>query len=140
MSDAKPLNWTPTLGIGYSVIRRDDGGMHFTFTDVDHDTLAHWRDFAMDHLMDADGLTRNLYDLRQVGEITPAAVNFAVEANSDPSARNIRLAVVLASPDVANGIREIAALSSAPGGSEIKLFTDIDEAEEWLSQPLNSMV
>ncbi|HLF89292.1 MAG TPA: hypothetical protein VI451_10125 [Anaerolineales bacterium] len=136
----KPLNWTPTPGIGYTVARRTDGGMQLTFTDVSHETLLHWRDFAMQHLEDSDQLTRNLYDLAQVEEITEEAIQFAVEANSDPSTRNIRLAVVVANEQVREGILEIAALSTSPGGgSNMKLFTDIDEAETWLSRPLDTM-
>ncbi len=140
MSDLKPLKWKPTPGIGYSVVRRPDGGMHITFRDVSQQTLEHWREFALQHLLEADRLTRNLYDLRQVTKIPAQAVRFAIEANSDPAARNIRLAVVVANPGVEKAIREIAALSEAPGGSEIKLFTDMQEAEDWLSRPLNSMV
>ena len=136
----KPLNWTPTPGIGYTVTRRHDGGMQLTFTDVSHDTLLHWRDFAMQHLEDSDQLTRNLYDLRQVEEITKEAIQFAVEANSDPSTRNIRLAVVVANEQVREGILEIAALTTSPGGgSNLKLFADINEAESWLSRPLDTM-
>jgi hypothetical protein len=94
----------------------------------------------MQHLEDSNQLTRNLYDLRQVKEITHEAVQFAVEANSDPSTRNIRLAVVVATEKVREGILEIAALSTSPGGgSNLKLFADINEAEEWLSRPLDTM-
>jgi hypothetical protein len=139
-SQAKPLKWTPTPGIGYTVARRADGGMQLTFTDVSHTTLMHWRDFALEHLEDSNQLTRNLYDLRQVKEITQEAVQFAVEANSDPSTRNIRLAVVVANEKVRDGILEIAALSTSPGGgSNMKLFTDMEEAEAWLSRPLDTM-
>ncbi|GAB4579266.1 MAG: hypothetical protein Fur0022_20040 [Anaerolineales bacterium] len=140
-SAVKPLNWTPTPGIGYTVARRADGGMQLTFTDVSHKTLMHWRDFALEHLEDSNQLTRNLYDLRQVKEITQEAVQFAVEANSDPSTRNIRLAVVVANEKVRQGILEIAALSTSPGGgSNMKLFADMDEAEAWLSLPLDTMI
>ena len=136
----KPLKWTPTPDIGYTVTRRADGGMQLTFTDVSHKTLAHWRNFALQHLEDSDQLTRNLYDLRQVKEITQETVQFAVEANSDPSTRNIRLAVVVANEKVRDRILEIAALSTSPGGgSNLKLFTNLDEAEEWLSRPLDTM-
>jgi len=139
-SEAKPLNWTPAPGIGYTVARRTDGGMQLTFTDVSHKTLMHWRDFAIEHLEESNQLTRNLYDLRQVKEITQEAVLFAVEANSDPSTRNIRLAVVVANEKVREGILAIAALSASPGGgSNLKLFSDMDEAEEWLSRPLDTM-
>jgi len=139
-SQVKPLHWEPVPEIGYSVARRADGGMQLTFTDVSHKTLMHWRDFAMQHLEDSDQLTRNLYDLRQVKEITQEAIQFAVEANSDPSTRNIRLAVVVANEKVRDGILEIAALSTSPGGgSNLKLFADVDEAEEWLSHPLDTM-
>jgi len=143
MSDVelKPLYWTPEPGIGYDVTRRSDGGMQITFSDVSRETIRHWREFALEHLYDSDRLTRNLYDLRKISEIPEDAIHFAMEANSDPSARNIRLAVVVASAEVRNAILEIAASTPAPGGgAEIRLFTDIGRAEEWLARPLNSMV
>ena len=139
-TEQKPLKWEPAPGIGYTVQRRADGGMNLTFTSMDRETLTHWREFALDHLIDSDRQTRNLYDLRQVSDIPEEAINMAVEANSDPSTRNIRLAVVVANETVREGIMEIAALSIAPGGgATIKLFTDLDEAEAWLARPLESM-
>jgi len=140
-TQSKPLNWTPTPGIGYTAARRPDGGLQLTFTNLDSETLRHWREFALDHLLNSDSLTRNLYDLRQVKRIPPEAINLAVEANSDPSARNIRLAVVVVNEAVRDAILEIAALSTSPGGgTSMKLFTSIEAAEEWLSRPLDSMV
>ncbi len=137
----KPLNWEPSPGIGYRVERRRDGGLNVIFTDLNHETLLHWREFALDHLIDSDRQTRNLYDLRQVESIPAEAVNLAVEANSDPSSRNIRLAVVVANEKVRQAVTEIAALSTAPGGgTNLKLFTNIDQAEEWLTRPLDTMV
>jgi hypothetical protein len=139
--DIKPLNWEPTPGIGYLVERRSDGGMNITFSDLNKATLMHWREFALEHLIDSDRMTRNLYDLRAVMDIPAEAVNLAVEANSDPATRNIRLAVVVANETVRKAVLDIAALSTAPGGgSNLQLFTDLDEAEEWLSRPLNTMV
>ena len=140
MTDVKPLNWKPVPGLGYTVVRRADGGMHYTFTDLDDKTIQHWQDFAHTHLLDADRLTRNLYDLRQVEEVPESAIRVAVEVNSDPSARMIRLAVVVASEAVANAIRKIAALALTESAAAMKIFTDIDEAEEWLSRPLDQIV
>jgi hypothetical protein len=140
MTDVKPLNWEPVPGLGYNVERRADGGMHYTFTELDDKTIQHWQDFAHDHLLDADRLTRNLYDLRQVKDVPESAIRVAVEVNSDPSARKIRLAVVVASEAVANAIRKIAALASTESAAAMKIFTDIDEAEEWLSRPLDQIV
>jgi hypothetical protein len=65
MTESKPLNWSPTANVGYSVIRRGDGGMTLTFTDLSDATLAHWHEFALAHLLEADRRTRNLYDLRR---------------------------------------------------------------------------
>ena len=110
----KPLNWEPTPGIGYTVSRRVDGGMHYTFTDLSHDTLVHWHEFAMEHLLDSDRLTTNLYDLREVHEITQEAIDYAIEVNSDPSARNIRLAVVVKDEEVRQAIEKIPSLTT-PG-------------------------
>lgn len=139
MSDPKPLNWTSEPGVGYSVIRRGDGGMTLTFTDLSDTTLAHWHQFALDHLMDADRRTRNLYDLRAVPEVPEKAIRMAVEANSDPSARQIRVAVVVASQAVADGIRKVAALAGTESASAMKIFTDINEAEAWLARPLDKI-
>jgi hypothetical protein len=134
-SDPKPLNWTPDPDIGYTVVRRPDGGMHYTFTDLNPATLVHWRKFALEHLLDSDRLTRNLYDLRQVEEVSEEAINYALEVSQDPSTRNIRLAVVVANEKVRQAVEEIAALAN-PGGIEMAIFTDINAAEAWLSRPL----
>ena len=111
MPDLKPLNWSPAPGIGYSVVRRPDGGMQFTFSDVSPATVKHWRNFSIQHLYDSDRLTRNLYDLRQLTEISEEAIRVALEVNSDPSARNIRLAVVVANEKVRQAILKIADLT-----------------------------
>jgi hypothetical protein len=135
----KPLNWEPTPGIGYTVVRRPDGGMHYTFTDLSHETLVHWHEFAVDHLIDSDRLTTNLYDLREVQEVTEEAVDYAIEVNSDPSARNIRLAVVVKNEAVREAIVKIPSLTTT-GGVELKVFTNIAEAEDWLGRPLTLIV
>ena len=139
MNQLKPLNWTPKPGVGFTVVRREDGGMTLTFTDLTDSTLNEWRDFAMEHLLGADRRTRNLYDLRAVREIPEKAIRMAVEANSDPSARNIRLAAVVADERVAEAIRDVAALALPTSASSIKIFTDIDEAEDWLARPLDQI-
>jgi hypothetical protein len=135
----KPLNWNPDPDIGYTVVRRSDGGMHYTFTDVEPATLKHWRTFALEHLLNADRLTRNLYDVRQVEHIPAEAIQYAIEVNSDPSARNIRLAVVVAGDEVRQAIQEIDYLTT-PSGVEMAIFTDLDEAEAWLDRPLTLLV
>ena len=139
MTVSKPLNWTPTAGVGYSVIRRGDGGMTLTFTDLSDATLAHWHDFALEHLFGADRRTRNLYDLRAVKEIPEKAIRMAVDANSDPSARNIRVAVVVADQSVADAVRRVAAQADAGSASAMKIFSDINEAEAWLARPLDQI-
>jgi hypothetical protein len=139
MNQIKPLNWTPKPGVGFTVVRREDGGMTLTFTDLTDVTLNEWRDFAMEHLLGVDRRTRNLYDLRAVKEIPEKAIRMAVEANSDPSARNIRVAVVLADEQVAEAIRDVAALALPTAASALKIFTDMDEAEAWLARPLDQI-
>jgi hypothetical protein len=139
MNQSKPLNWTPQPGVGMTVSRRTDGGMNLTFTDTSEATVKAWHDFALDHLLGSDRFTRNLYDLRQVRDISESAVRTAVEVNSDPSARNIRLAVVVGSEAAANSIREIAALALPQTSAAVKIFTDIGEAEVWLSRPLDTI-
>ncbi len=139
MTEPKPLNWTPTPGVGYSVVRRGDGGMTLTFTDLSATTLKHWREFALEHLFGADRRTRNLYDLRAVKEIPETAIRMAVEANSDPSARNIRVAVVVADEKVAKAVREVASLALPETAAALKLFSDINAAEAWLARPLDQI-
>lgn len=139
MTEIKPLNWTPKPGVGFSVVRREDGGMNLTFTDLSDSTLNDWRGFALDHLLGSDRRTRNLYDLRAVREIPEKAIRAAVEANSDPSARNIRVAVVVADEKVAQAVRNVAALALAGTASALKIFSDIDEAEAWLARSLDQI-
>ncbi|MEJ2600453.1 MAG: hypothetical protein P8Z00_19110 [Anaerolineales bacterium] len=134
----RPLNWQPDPDIGYQVIRRLDGGMHYTFTDVSHQTLAHWREFALEHLLNSDRLTRNLYDLRQLENIPHEAIQYALEISSDPSARHVRTAVVVANLETLQAVEEIFALT-IPGGVEMAIFTDLDEAEAWLDRPLTQL-
>ncbi len=140
MIDPKPLHWKPEPGIGYSVVRRPDGGMTLTFTDLSDATIQHWHDFALDHLLGMDRLTRNLYDLRQVKDIPAKAVHTAIEVNSDPAARNIRVAVLVNTEKVANAIKEMYYESFPETSAAIKIFSDMDEAEAWLSRPLDQMV
>jgi len=140
MSVPKPLHWNSSPGIGYTVIRRPDGGMTLTFTDLSEATLENWREFALEHLLSSDRLTRNLYDLRQVTDIPEKAIHTAIEVNSDPAARYIRLAVVVNNEKVANAIREIYYAVVPETSAAIKIFTDPDTAEAWLSRPLDQMV
>ena len=140
MTETKPLYWKPEPGIGYSVQRRSDGGMTITVTDLSDATIQHWHDFALEHLLGMDRLTRNMYDLRQVKEIPDKAVHAAIEVNSDPAARNIRVAVVVNSEKVANAVRELYYQSLPETSAAIKIFTDMDAAEAWLSRPLDQMV
>jgi hypothetical protein len=139
MTEVKPLNWTQKPGVGFTVVRREDGGMNLTFTDLSDATLNDWRNFALDHLLGSDRRTRNLYDLRAVQEIPEKAIRAAVEANSDPSARNIRVAVVVADDKVAEAVRNVAALALAGSASAMKIFSDIDEAETWLARSLDQI-
>jgi hypothetical protein len=131
----KPLNWEPAPGVGYTVTRRPDGGMHYIFTDTSDVTVKHWREFGIQHLFDSDRLTTNLYDLRQLEDISDEAIKVALELNSDPSVRNIRLAVVVSNDRVRRGLREIDALS-AGSGVEMGIFEDLDAAQDWLDRPL----
>ncbi|MCC6259980.1 MAG: hypothetical protein IT311_03865 [Anaerolineales bacterium] len=139
MTESKPLNWTAETKVGYSVIRRGDGGMTLTFTDLSENTIQHWHTFALEHLLGSDRRTRNLYDLRAVKEIPESAIRLAVDANSDPSARNVRVAVVVANQAIADGIRKVAALAETGLASALKIFTDINEAEAWLARPLDQL-
>ncbi|MGD8753344.1 MAG: STAS/SEC14 domain-containing protein [Anaerolineales bacterium] len=137
--EEKPLNWKPDPNVGYSVTRRADGGMNLTFTDAKKETLQHWHEFASEHLLGSDRLTRNLYDLRQVEEISEDAIQIAIELNADPSSRNIRLAVVVSTERVKLAMQNIADLTPA-GGVRMAIFEEIDQAEAWLSRPMELMV
>jgi hypothetical protein len=140
MTEPKPLYWQPSPGIGFTVVRRPDGGMTLTFTDLSDATIQNWREFALEHLLGSDRLTRNLYDLSQVSAIPEKAIRIAIEVNSDPAARNIRLAVVVNSEKVANAIREIYYAVVPETSAAIKIFTGLKLAEDWLSRPLDQMV
>jgi hypothetical protein len=139
MIEPKPLYWKPAPEIGYFVLRRPDGGMAVTFTDLSDATIQHWHDFALEHLLNADRLTRNLYDLRQIKEIPEKAIHTAIEVNSDPAARNIRLAVVVNDDKLANAVREIYYAAAPETSAAIKIFSDMDAAETWLSRPLDQL-
>ena len=139
MTDQKPLFFKPDPAVGFTAERREDGGMNLTFRDVSHETIGHWSAFSEEHLLGSDRLVRNLYDLSQVERISEEAVQVAVTLNSDPSTRNIRLAVVVANDKVRNAIQKVADLTPA-GGARMGIFTDRDEAEAWLSRPIESMV
>jgi hypothetical protein len=140
MNETKPLNWKPKPGVGYTVVRRPDGGMTFTFTEITDTTLQHWREFSLEHLFASDRLTRNLYDLRKVKDIPEQAIHTAIEVNSDPAARNIRVAVVVNNQKVADAIRKLYYESEPESSSAIKIFTDIEAAESWLSRPLDHLI
>jgi hypothetical protein len=137
--EIKPLNWTPEPGIGYTVERRVDGGMHLTFSDVTLKTLNHWRDFSLQHLYNSDRLTRNLYDLRKISYLPEVAVQIALEVISDPATRNIKLAVIVSNEQVKQAVQRIADLTPTPS-IEMRLFTELSEAEAWLKRPLTLIV
>ena len=137
--EPKPLKYVPGPEEGFSVTRRPDGGMHVVFKEISHQTLKRWREFALAHLEDSDRLTTNLYDLRQIEDLPEEAIQYAVEVNTDPSVRNIHLAVVVANERVRKALQEIDALSTGYG-VEMAIFTDIKEAETWLNRPLTLVV
>ncbi|MBN1667959.1 MAG: STAS/SEC14 domain-containing protein [Anaerolineales bacterium] len=139
MTDPKPLFFEPDPAVGFTAERREDGGMNLIFKDITHDTLEHWHKFAEDHLLGSDRLVRNLYDLRQVDRISEEAIRMAVELNSDPSTRNIRLAVVVSNENMHQAIQKVADLTPA-GGTRMAIFSTLEEAEAWLSRPMESMV
>jgi hypothetical protein len=139
MDALKALNWIQKPGIGYTVARRADGGMNLTFTDFSENTVADWREFAFEHLMGSDRLTRNLYDLREVREIPEKAIKMAVEVNSDPSTRNLRVAVLVASESARQAIKDVAA-GAVGSGAAIRIFTSLAEAENWLMKSMDQIV
>jgi hypothetical protein len=139
MDMLRSLNWQPKPGIGYSVARRADGGMNLTFTDLKDATLADWREFAFEHLLGSDRLTRNLYDLRDVQDISQKAIKMAVEVNSDPSTRNLRVAVLVASEAARDAILNVAA-GAVGSGAAIRIFTSMAEAETWLLKSMDQII
>ena len=139
MNALKPLNWKQKPEVGYTVARRADGGMNLTFTDLAENTMADWREFALEHLMGSDRLTRNLYDLREVQDIPEKAIKMAVEVNSDPSTRNLRVAVLVASESARQAIMDVAA-GVVGSGAAIRIFTSMAEAESWLMRATEQIV
>jgi len=139
MNALKPLNWKQKPDVGYTVARRADGGMNLTFTDLAENTMADWREFALEHLMGSDRLTRNLYDLREVQDIPEKAIKMAVEVNSDPSTRNLRVAVLVASESARQAIMDVAA-GVVGSGAAIRIFTSMAEAESWLMRATEQIV
>jgi hypothetical protein len=135
----KALNWNQKPGIGYTVARRADGGMNLTFTDFSERTVADWREFAFEHLMGSDRLTRNLYDLSHVAEIPEKAIKMAVEVNSDPSTRNLRVAVLVATEKARKAIMDVAA-GAVGSGAAIRVFTNLTEAENWLMKSMEQII
>jgi hypothetical protein len=113
--------------------------MNLIFKNASPQTLEHWYNFATEHLLGSDRLTRNMYDLRQVEDVPEEAVQIAVELNNDPSARNIRLAAVVDNDNVREAMQRIADLTPV-GGVRMAIFDNVDEAEAWLSRPIESMV
>lgn len=136
----KPLFWEPEPDLGYAVERRPDGGMNITVWRIDEHTLEHWRRFAETHELYSDRLTRNLYDLRALEDFPEEAIQYAVEVNSDPAARRLRVAVLVSNDKVRKAVERIIALTAPEGGAEIRIFTDPDEAEAWLARPLEDML
>ena len=139
MSDPKPLYFTSDPTIGFTAERRPDGGMNLTFKDINPDTLNHWREFAEEHLLGSDRLVRNLYDLQQVDNLSERAIQIAVELNSDPSTRHIRLAVVVKDDAIRKMVQKISDQTPV-GGARIEIFTDRDKAEGWLMRPIESLI
>jgi hypothetical protein len=137
--EPKPLEDAPGPEAGFTVTRRADGGMAFQFTNISKQTLQRWREFSLAHLENSDRLTTNLYDLRHIDQIPEEAVRYALEVNSDPAVRNIRLAVVVATEQVRDALLEIDALS-AGYGVEMEVFTSLEAAETWLNRPLTLLV
>jgi len=54
MTNLKPLNWNAKPGVGLNIVRRADGGMTLTFSDLSEATLRDWHDFALEHLLGSD--------------------------------------------------------------------------------------
>ncbi len=134
----KPVYWQPDPRAGYKVERRPDGGLQVTFWKADAYTLRHWRDFAETHELYSDRLNRNLYDLRALRDLPDEAIQYAVEVNSDPAARRVRVAVLVSSPEVQAAVERVIALTPG-GGAEIAVFQDPEAAEAWLARPLEEM-
>ncbi|GAB4501155.1 MAG: hypothetical protein Fur0035_06960 [Anaerolineales bacterium] len=138
MSDSKPLLWTPKPGIGYTVFRRPDGGMTLVFRDLSDKTLADWHEFASEHLLGSDRLTRNLYDLRLVENIHEKAIKMAVTVNNDPATRNLRVAVVVKDEASRQAILNVAA-GAVGAGAAIRVFADLAQAEAWLMKSMEQL-
>lgn len=139
MAELKPLNWSKKENVGYTVARRADGGMDVRFTDLNESTINDWKEFAFEHLFGSEGLTRNLYDLRELAEIPEAAIKMAVAVNSDPATRNLRVAVLVKDDKARESILTVAA-GATGSGAAIKIFTDLASAEAWLTNSVEHIL
>jgi len=72
-------------------------------------------------------------------KISDRAIKIAIELNSDPTTRNIRLAVVVANDEVRTAIQTIADQTPA-AGARMMIFDDLNEAEDWLNRPIEQMI
>lgn len=139
MTDLKPLHWKKKENIGYTVARRADGGMNVQFSDLNDATIEDWKEFAFEHLFGSDRLTRNLYDLREVDQIPEKALKWAIAVNSDPSTRNLRVAVLVKNDHVREAILTVAA-GAIGSGAAIRVFTDPASAELWLENAVEQIL
>ncbi len=137
--ELRPVYYEPEDDVGFFAERRADGGLQVTFYWVDERTLEAWRRFAQQHQINSDRFNRNLYDLRSLHTLPEEAIRYAVEVNSDPASRNVRVAVVVSSEAVLEAVERIRALTPGGRGAEIRVFTNMLEAELWLADPLETM-
>lgn len=138
-AELRPVYFEPNEEVGFQAYRREDGGLQVVFYRLDEPTLQAWRRFAQNHQLYSGRLSRNLYDLRALKHLPEEAIRYAVEVNSDPAARNVRVAVVVSNEAVMEAVELIQALTPGGRGAEIRVFTHMLEAELWLAEPLDTL-
>ena len=74
-----------------------------------------------------------------MSEVSEKAIKTAVEVNSDPSTRNLRVGVLVSQESVRQAIAGVAS-GVAGGGAAIRIFTSMEEAEAWLKKPLDQII
>ena len=72
-------------------------------------------------------------------EIPAKAIELAVEVNSDPSTRNLRVAVLVGSEKARQAIMEVAA-GAVGSGAALRIFTRMADAETWLAKSMEQIV
>lgn len=111
-----------------SYTREDD--IHvFRPLDMSHETVAQWVLELTNMLNETTGPKKRLYDLREIKDVPLRVVKIATEVRRHPNIRFNYVAFLITNHRVQQLIDLI--IKIAPGG-RLRIFTDENEAVEWL--------